>query len=152
MRRVNRRKRPYWLYRLHAALGENDLAFATLEQSFVERECFLAWFPVRRSYITSLESDPRTDTGRESVHQEPAGGGSSLGRLPARRMAFDAGRLCVYDRAWGQPAENCDPNLDHLRTGGPSFVAGASCALRVAAVRVDLGMVLEPRKSAKNAA
>jgi hypothetical protein len=49
------------MYLLHAALGENDLAFAALEQALVERESFLAWLPVGRSLIAlmSLESDPR---------------------------------------------------------------------------------------------
>jgi tetratricopeptide (TPR) repeat protein len=53
--------RPYWLYLLHAALGENDLAFAALEQALVERDFFLAWLAFGRSHIEliNLESDPR---------------------------------------------------------------------------------------------
>jgi len=40
--------------------GKNDLAFAALQQAFVEHECFLPWLPVGRSHIElmSLESDP----------------------------------------------------------------------------------------------
>jgi serine/threonine-protein kinase len=61
--------RPYFLYHLHAALGKNDLAFAALEQALVERECFLAWFPGRRSHIElmNLESDPRWPVFIEKV-------------------------------------------------------------------------------------
>ena len=53
--------RPYYLSHLHAALEENDLAFAALEQTLLERECFLAWLPVRRTQIepVSMEPDPR---------------------------------------------------------------------------------------------
>jgi tetratricopeptide (TPR) repeat protein len=61
--------RPYFLYRLHAALGENDLAFAALEQALVERECYLNGFPFGRSHIelTNLESDPRWPVFIEKV-------------------------------------------------------------------------------------
>ena len=61
--------RPYFLYHLHAALGENDLAFAALEQALVEREFLLAWLPVGRSHIEliSLESDPRWPVFIEKV-------------------------------------------------------------------------------------
>jgi serine/threonine protein kinase/tetratricopeptide (TPR) repeat protein len=53
--------RPLYLVKLHAALGENDLAFAALERALVEREFLLTWLPVRRGPIEllSLESDPR---------------------------------------------------------------------------------------------
>ena len=61
--------RPYFLYRLHAALGENDLAFAALEQALVEREFLLVWLADRRSLIElmSLESDPRWPVFIEKV-------------------------------------------------------------------------------------
>ena len=61
--------RPYFMSFLHAALGENDLAFAALEQALVEREFFLAWLPVRRSHIEliSLEPDPRWPVFIEKV-------------------------------------------------------------------------------------
>ena len=61
--------RPYYLSHLHAALGENDLAFAALEQALVEREFFLAWLAVRRSHIElmNLESDPRWPVFIEKV-------------------------------------------------------------------------------------
>jgi TolB-like protein len=61
--------RPYFLSHLHAALGENDLAFAALEQALVEHECFLAWFPGRRSHVElmSSESDPRWPVFIEKV-------------------------------------------------------------------------------------
>jgi len=61
--------RPYFLSHLHATLGENDLAFAALEQALVEREFFLRWIPIRRSLIDlmSLESDPRWPVFIEKV-------------------------------------------------------------------------------------
>ena len=71
--------RPYYLAHLHAALGENDLAFAALEQALVERECFLAWFPSRRSSneLMSLESDPRWPVFIEKVKAAVHGGASA---------------------------------------------------------------------------
>jgi tetratricopeptide (TPR) repeat protein len=71
--------RPYWLYHLHAALGENDLAFAALEQALVEREFFLAWLPVGRGHIElmSLESDPRWPVFIEKVKAAMQAGASA---------------------------------------------------------------------------
>ena len=71
--------RPYFLSHLHAALGENDLAFAALEQALVEREFFLAWLPVRRSHIElmSLESDPRWPVFIEKVKAAVQAGAST---------------------------------------------------------------------------
>jgi tetratricopeptide (TPR) repeat protein len=71
--------RPYFLYRLHAALGENDLAFAALEQALVEREFLLVWLADRRSLIElmSLESDPRWPVFIEKVKAAVQGGGSA---------------------------------------------------------------------------
>ncbi len=71
--------RPYFLSHLHAALGENDLAFAALERALVERECFLVWFPVRRSHIEvmSLESDPRWPEFIEKVKAAVQAGASA---------------------------------------------------------------------------
>jgi tetratricopeptide (TPR) repeat protein len=70
--------RPYLLSHLHAVLGENDLAFAALEQALVEREFFLAWLPVRRSHIElmSLESDPRWPVFIEKVKAAVQAGAS----------------------------------------------------------------------------
>jgi serine/threonine-protein kinase len=50
--------RPLFLAVLHAAIGENDLAFATLERALAEREL---WLPLPRAIagLTPLESDPR---------------------------------------------------------------------------------------------
>ncbi|HVA45195.1 MAG TPA: protein kinase [Pirellulales bacterium] len=69
--------RPYWLYHLHAGLGENDLAFAALEQALIEREPFLAWCPIRRSHmeLMSLESDPRWPVFIEKVKAAMQAGG-----------------------------------------------------------------------------
>ena len=71
--------RPYYLSHLHAALGENDLAFAALEQAYVERECILAWLPVGRGHIelTSLESDPRWPVFIEKVKAAVEAGASA---------------------------------------------------------------------------
>jgi tetratricopeptide (TPR) repeat protein len=71
--------RSYFLYNLHTALGENDLAFAALEQALVEREFFLAWFPLRRSAIElmSLEADPRWPAFIEKVKAAVRAGGSA---------------------------------------------------------------------------
>ncbi len=73
--------RPYFLYHLHAALGENDLAFAALEQALVEREFLLAWLPVGRGHIEliSLESDPRWPVFIEKVKAAvQAGAGATI--------------------------------------------------------------------------
>jgi serine/threonine protein kinase/tetratricopeptide (TPR) repeat protein len=61
--------RPYYLYHLHAALGENDLAFTALDQALVEREYFLAWLAAGRSHLElmHLESDPRWPVFIEKV-------------------------------------------------------------------------------------
>jgi TolB-like protein/tetratricopeptide (TPR) repeat protein len=71
--------RPYFLSHVHAALGENDLAFTALEQALVEREFFLAWLPVGRSHIelTSLESDPRWPVFIEKVKAAVQAGASA---------------------------------------------------------------------------
>ena len=71
--------RPYFLSQLHAALGENDLAFAALEQALVERECFLAWLPAGRFFIEllSLESDPRSPVFIEKVKAAVHAGASA---------------------------------------------------------------------------
>ena len=71
--------RPYYLSHLHAALGENDLAFAALEQALVEREFFLAWLPVGRGHIElmNLESDPRWPVFIEKVKAAVQGGASA---------------------------------------------------------------------------
>ena len=71
--------RPYFLSRLHAALGENDLAFAALEQALVKREFLLAWLPDRRSHIElmSLESDPRWPMFIEKVQAAVQAGASA---------------------------------------------------------------------------
>jgi tetratricopeptide (TPR) repeat protein len=71
--------RPYFLYRLHPALGENDPAFAALEQALIERECFLAEFAVGRSHFEfmSLESDPRWPVFIEKVQAAVQAGGSA---------------------------------------------------------------------------
>jgi hypothetical protein len=76
---INALTRPYWLYHLHAALGENDLAFAALEQALVERQFFLAWLPVGRSLIglTRLESDPRWQAFIEKVKAAMQAGASA---------------------------------------------------------------------------
>ncbi len=60
---------PFYLAKLHAALGENDLAFAALEEAFAERDLFLQWLPARRSPIEllTLESDPRWEALVEKV-------------------------------------------------------------------------------------
>jgi tetratricopeptide (TPR) repeat protein len=73
--------RPYFLSLLHAALGENDLAFAALEQALVEREFLLPWLPVGRTYIElmSLESDPRWPVFIEKVKAAvQAGAGATI--------------------------------------------------------------------------
>jgi len=61
--------RPFYLAELHVAFGDNDLAFAALEQALIEREFFLMWLPVRRGAIElmSLESDPRWPAFIENV-------------------------------------------------------------------------------------
>jgi serine/threonine-protein kinase len=71
--------RPYYLSHLHAALGENDLAFAALEQALAEREFFLAWLPVDRGHIElmSLESDPRWPVFIEKVKAAVQAGASA---------------------------------------------------------------------------
>jgi tetratricopeptide (TPR) repeat protein len=71
--------RPYYLAHLHAALGENDLAFAALEKALVEREFFLAWLPVGRGHIElmSLESDPRWPVFIEKVKAAVQAGASA---------------------------------------------------------------------------
>ena len=71
--------RPYFLSHLHAALGENDLAFAALEQALVEREFFLVWLADRRSLIElmSLESDPRWPVFIEKVKAAVQAGASA---------------------------------------------------------------------------
>ena len=71
---------PYFLSRLHTALGENDLAFAALEQALVEREFFLAWLPVRRGYIEliSLESESRWPVFIEKVKAAVQAGASAM--------------------------------------------------------------------------
>jgi tetratricopeptide (TPR) repeat protein len=71
--------RPYYLSHLHAALGENDLAFAALEQALVEREFFLAWLPIGRGHIEliSLESDPRWPVFIEKVKAALQAGASA---------------------------------------------------------------------------
>ncbi len=68
-----------FLSHLHAALGENDLAFAALEQALVERECFLAWFPGQRSQVElmSSESDPRWPVFIEKVKAAVQAGASA---------------------------------------------------------------------------
>jgi len=70
--------RAYFLSFLHAALGENDLAFAALDQALVEREFFLAWLLVGRSHIEliSLESDPRWPVFIEKVKAAVQAGAS----------------------------------------------------------------------------
>ncbi len=73
--------RPLYLANLHVALGENDLAFAALEQALVEREPFLPWLPVRRHFIEllSLESDPRWPVFIEKVKAAvQAGAGATI--------------------------------------------------------------------------
>ena len=73
--------RPYFLYLLHAALGEIDRAFAALEQALVERESFLAWSPFGRSHLElmSLESDPRWPVFIEKVKAAmQAGAGATI--------------------------------------------------------------------------
>lgn len=71
--------RPYFLSHLHAALGEDDLAFAALEQALVERESLLRWLPVQRSFndLASLESDPRWQMFIEKVKAAVQAGGSA---------------------------------------------------------------------------
>ena len=71
--------RPYFLSHLHAALGENDLAFAALQQALVEGEFFLAWLPFGRGHIEliSLESDPRWPVFIEKVKAAVQGGASA---------------------------------------------------------------------------
>ena len=71
--------RPYYLSHLHAALGDNDLAFAALEQALDEREFFLAWFPVGRDHIDliSLEPDPRWPVFIEKVKAAVQAGASA---------------------------------------------------------------------------
>jgi tetratricopeptide (TPR) repeat protein len=71
--------RPCYPSHLHAALGENDLAFAALVQALVEREFFLAWLSVRRSFfdLTSLESDPRWPVFIEKVKAAMRAGASA---------------------------------------------------------------------------
>jgi tetratricopeptide (TPR) repeat protein len=71
--------RPYFLSHLHAALGEDDLAFAALEQALVERESLLRWLPVQRSFndLASLESDPRWPVFIEKVKAAVQAGASA---------------------------------------------------------------------------
>ncbi len=71
--------RQYYLSLLHAALQENDLAFAALEQALVEREFFLAWLPGGRVHIElmSLESDPRWPVFIEKVKAAVQAGASA---------------------------------------------------------------------------
>jgi serine/threonine protein kinase/Tfp pilus assembly protein PilF len=62
--------RPLFLAHLHAALGENDLAFAALEKAFAERDLFLQWLPARHTPVEllTLEPDPRWQALVEKVH------------------------------------------------------------------------------------
>ncbi len=51
---------PYFLGVLYASLGENDQAFASLEESYRERDPYLAWIKVSPA-IDPLRSDPRLE-------------------------------------------------------------------------------------------
>jgi hypothetical protein len=49
---------PYFVGVLHAAVGENDQAFAALEKGCRERDPYLAWLKVSPA-VDPLRSDPR---------------------------------------------------------------------------------------------
>jgi tetratricopeptide (TPR) repeat protein len=49
---------PFNIARVHAALGEEDQAFACLEQAYWERSFFLTWFQVEPG-LDPLRQDPR---------------------------------------------------------------------------------------------
>ena len=49
---------PYFLGVLYAALGENNQAFAWLEESYRERDPYLKWIKVSPA-VDPLRSDPR---------------------------------------------------------------------------------------------
>jgi tetratricopeptide (TPR) repeat protein len=50
--------RPYYLASIYAALGEKDKAFAELEKSFAERDCYLGRISVD-PFMDPLRDDPR---------------------------------------------------------------------------------------------
>jgi predicted Zn-dependent protease len=50
--------RPYYLASIYAALGDKDKAFAELEKSFAERDCYLGRISVD-PFMDPLRDDPR---------------------------------------------------------------------------------------------
>ncbi len=50
--------RPYYIAQIYAALGDKDKAFAELEKSFVERDCYLSRMTVD-PFMDPLRDDPR---------------------------------------------------------------------------------------------
>ena len=50
--------RPYYLASIYATLGDKDKAFAELERSFTERDCYLGRLTVD-PFMDPLRDDPR---------------------------------------------------------------------------------------------
>jgi hypothetical protein len=50
--------RPYYLASIYATLGDKDKAFAELEKSFAERDCYLGRISVD-PFMDPLRDDPR---------------------------------------------------------------------------------------------
>jgi len=50
--------RPYYIAHIYAALGDKDQAFAELERSFAERDCYLSRIAMD-PFVDPLRDDPR---------------------------------------------------------------------------------------------